>query len=81
MEDFTFEAPKTKEFVNIANNLKINGKKATWVLADQNKNVYLSARNIEGVKIATASDLNTYVILDNKVLVLSESAVPVVNEF
>ena len=81
VEDFTFEAPKTKEFVNIANNLKINGKKATWVLADQNKNVYLSARNIEGVKIATASDLNTYVILDNKVLVLSESAVPVVNEF
>ena len=81
VEDFTFEAPKTKDFINVANNLKINGKKSTWVLADQNKNVYLSARNIEGVKIATASDLNTYVILDNKVLVLSESAVPVVNEF
>ncbi len=81
IEDFAFEAPKTKDFINIANNLKISGKKSTWVLADQNKNVYLSARNIEGVKIATASDLNTYVILDNKVLVLSESAVPVVNEF
>ena len=81
VEDFTFEAPKTKDFINVANNLKINGKKPTWVLADQNKNVYLSARNIEGVRIATASDLNTYVILDNKVLVLSESAVAVVNEF
>ena len=81
VEDFTFEAPKTKDFINVANNLKINGKKSTWVLADQNKNVYLSARNIEGVRIATASDLNTYVILDNKVLVLSESAVAVVNEF
>ena len=81
VEDFTFEAPKTKDFINVANNLKINSKKSTWVLADQNKNVYLSARNIEGVRIATASDLNTYVILDNKVLVLSESAVAVVNEF
>ena len=81
VEDFTFEALKTKDFINVANNLKINGKKSTWVLADQNKNVYLSARNIEGVRIATASDLNTYVILDNKVLVLSESAVAVVNEF
>ena len=81
VEDFTFEAPKTKDFINVANNLKINGKKSTWVLADQKKNVYLSARNIEGVRVATASDLNTYTILDNKVLVLSESAVPVVNEF
>ncbi len=81
IEDFNLDAPKTKDFINIANNLKINGKKATWVLADQNKNVYLSARNIEGVRIATASDLNTYLILDNKMLVLSESAVPVVNEF
>lgn len=81
IEDFNIETPKTKEFVKITNNLKIADKKATFVLAEQNKNVYLSARNIEGVKIATASDLNTYLILDNKVLVLSESAVPVVNEF
>ena len=81
IEDFNIETPKTKEFVKITNNLKIANKKATFVLAEQNKNVYLSARNIEGVKIATASDLNTYLILDNKVLVLSESAVPVVNEF
>ena len=81
VEDFDFEAPKTKDFINIANNLKFNGKKTTLVLADQKKNVYLSARNIEGVRVATASDLNTYTILDNKVLVLSESAVPVVNEF
>lgn len=81
VEDFDFEVPKTKDFINIANNLKFNGKKTTLVLADQKKNVYLSARNIEGVRVATASDLNTYTILDNKVLVLSESAVPVVNEF
>ena len=81
IEDFNLDAPKTKDFINIANNLKISGKKATWVLEKKKKNVYLSARNIEGVRIATASDLNTYLILDNKMLVLSESAVPVVNEF
>ena len=81
VEDFTFEVPKTKEFVKFANNLKIADKKALLVLADQNKNVYLSARNIQNVNIMTASDLNTYRILDNKVIVMSESAVAVVNEF
>ena len=81
VEDFTFEAPKTKEFVKFANNLKIADKKALLVLADQNKNVYLSARNIQNVNIMTASDLNTYKILDNKVIVMSESAVEVVNKF
>ena len=81
VEDFTFEAPKTKEFVKFANNLKIADKKTLMVLADQNKNVYLSARNIQNVNIMTASQLNTYRILDNKVIVMSESAVAVVNEF
>ena len=81
VEDFTFEAPKTKEFVKFANNLKIADKKTIMVLADQNKNVYLSGRNIQNVNIMTASQLNTYRILDNKVIVMSESAVAVVNEF
>ena len=81
IEDFNFEAPKTKEFVNITKNLKIHDKKMLLVLAGQNKNVYLSARNIQNVKVVTASDLNVYAILDNKVMVVSESAVPVMNEF
>ena len=81
IEDFNFEAPKTKEFINITNNLKIGDKKTLLVLAGQNKNVYLSARNIQNVKVVTASDLNVYTILDNKVMVVSESAVPVMNEF
>ena len=81
VEDFTFEAPKTKEFVKFANNLKIAGKKTLMVLADQNKNVYLSARNIQNVNIMTASQLNTYSILNNKVIVMAESAVEVVNNF
>ena len=81
IEDFNFEAPKTKEFVNITKNLKIDDKKMLLVLAGQNKNVYLSTRNIQNVKVVTASDLNVYAILDNKVMVVSESAVPVMNEF
>ena len=81
VEDFTFEAPKTKEFIKFANNLKIADKKSLLVLAGQNKNVYLSARNIQNVNIMTASQLNTYSILNNKVIVMAESAVEVVNNF
>ena len=81
VEDFTFEAPKTKEFVKFANNLKIADKKSLLVLEGQNKNVYLSARNIQNVNIMTASQLNTYSILNNKVIVMAESAVEVVNNF
>lgn len=80
VEDFTFEAPKTKEFVKFANNLKIADKKSLLVLAGQNKNVYLSARNIERANIITANELNTYKVLDNKSLVLTESSVAVINE-
>ena len=81
VEDFTFEAPKTKELVKFDNNLKIADKKSLLVLAGQNKNVYLSARNIQNVNIMTASQLNTYSILNNKVIVMAESAVEVVNNF
>ena len=81
VEDFTFEPPKTKEFVKFANNLKIADKKSLLVLAGQNKNVYFSARNIQNVNIMTASQLNTYSILNNKVIVMAESAVEVVNNF
>ncbi len=81
VEDFTFEAPKTKDFVNFTKNLQLADKKLLLVLADQNKNVYLSARNIPNVGIMTASDLNTYKILNNKAIILTESSVAVVNEF
>ena len=81
VEDFTFEAPKTKEFVNFAKNIHTADKKTLLVLSAQDKNVYLSARNLPNVEIITASDLNTYKILNNKSLVLSESSVAVINEF
>ena len=59
VEDFTFEAPKTKEFVNVAKNLKVDGRKMLMVLPEVNKNVYLSARNLQRTEIMTDSELNT----------------------
>lgn len=81
VEDFNFEAPKTKEFVNFAKNIKVYGEKTVLVLPSQNKSVYLSARNIEKTFVITAAELNTYRILDNKKLVVTESSVAVLNNF
>lgn len=81
VEDFDFEAPKTKEFVNFTKNLKVCGEKIVLVLPSQNKNVFLSARNIERTFVITAAELNTYRILDNKKLVVTESSVAVLNNF
>lgn len=81
VEDFNFEASKTKEFVNFAKNIKVYGEKTVLVLPSQNKNVYLSARNIEKTFVITAAELNTYRILDNKKLVVTESSVAVLNNF
>lgn len=74
LEDFTFETPKTKNFVEIANNLKISDKKILMVLPEINKNIYLSARNLQRAKVALASDINTYGVLDAGVMVVTESA-------
>ena len=81
VEDLNFEAPKTKEFVNFAKNLKLDGQKVVLVLENQNKNVFLSARNIEQASVYPASELNTYRVLNNKTLVLTESSVAVLNQF
>lgn len=74
VEDFNFEAPKTKEFLKIAENLKISDKKMLMVLPEANKNVYLSARNLQNAKLAIASDVNTYGILNAGVMVVTENA-------
>ena len=81
VEDFTFEAPKTKEFVSVAQNLKVADKKMLLVLGSQNKNVYLSARNLPKAKVVTTSELNTYKVLDCASLVLTESSVAAINNF
>lgn len=79
VEDFTMEAPKTKEFVNIAKNLKVEGRKALFVLPESNKNVYLSARNVKGANVQTISGLNTYRVLDAGVVVFAESALSAID--
>ena len=80
VEDFNFEAPKTKEFVNFTKNIKLEGVKMLLVLADQNKNVYLSARNLPNANVMVASDVNTYAILNNKAIILTESSLDVINK-
>ena len=75
IEDFNLETPKTKSFVEIVNNLKISDKKVLMVLPGANKNVYLSARNLQRAQVAIASDINTYGVLNAGVMVVTESAV------
>ena len=77
LEDFTFEAPKTKNYVDLMKNLNLSDKKTVLVLGDTNNNVYLSSRNLEGAKVVKASDLNTYDIVNAETLILLESSVKV----
>ena len=74
VEDFDFEAPKTKDAVSLLNNLNITGKKVLLVLPKVEKNVYLSARNIQRVDVMTASALNAYKVLNADVLVVTEKS-------
>lgn len=80
IEDFSFETPKTREMVQISNNLKINDKKSLFVLPEENKNIYLSSRNLQAVSVVTASELNTYQILNAKKVVVLESSVSKIEE-
>ncbi|MDD4589046.1 MAG: 50S ribosomal protein L4 [Parabacteroides sp.] len=80
VEDFNFEAPKTKEIVTIAKNLKTEGEKLLLVLPEKNNCVYLSARNLQKVNVVIASELNTYKVLDNKSIILTESSVAVIDK-
>ncbi|MEE1365305.1 MAG: 50S ribosomal protein L4 [Muribaculaceae bacterium] len=80
VENFTFEAPKTKNYIDFAKNLKIEDKKVLLVLPEANNNVYLSLRNVPNAKMMQARDLNTYAILNNNALVLTEDSVNQINE-
>ncbi len=75
VENFNMETPKTKEFITITKNLKVADKKLLLVLSERNNFVYLSSRNLEKTSIITASELNTYKILNTGCLVLTESSV------
>ena len=78
VEDFNFEAPKTKQYVELLQNLKVADKKLLMVLAEANKNVYLSARNIQRQDMAVASAVNTYQVLNADAMVVTESALAVI---
>ncbi|MBK7733072.1 MAG: 50S ribosomal protein L4 [Bacteroidales bacterium] len=77
LEDFSFDVPKTSKMAGISANLNLPNKKSIIVLPEQNKNIYLSSRNLQGVEVVTISDLNTYTIMKASTLVLTESAVDV----
>ena len=79
LEDFNLEAPKTKAFVNVVKNLKIDSKKVLLLLPEVNKNVYLSARNLQRSEVMLASTLNAYKVLNADVLVFTEKSLQVVD--
>ena len=79
IEDIKFDAPKTKEFVNITRNLKLEGQKLLLVLNGQERNLYLSLRNVPTASVITASDINTYRVLDNRMILVTESSVDALN--
>ena len=79
LEDFTFDAPKTKDFINITKNLKVEDKKVLLVLPETNKNVYLSARNLQRAEVMEASTLNTYKVLNADVLVVTEKSLETID--
>lgn len=79
VEDFTLDAPKTKDFINITKNLKVEGKKTLVVLPVEDKNVYLSARNLKEAQVMGAANINTYKILNSEVLVIAESSLKTID--
>ena len=80
VEDFDFEAPKTKEFINIAKNLQVDGKKFLLLLPSANKNVYLSARYLQKADVMIAASLNAYRVLNADVLVVTENSLKAIDE-
>ena len=80
LENFTFDAPKTKDFINITKNLKVEGKKTLLLLPSLDKNVYLSARNLPRAEVMIASTLNAYKVLNADVLIVTEDSLKSINE-
>ena len=80
VEDFNLDAPKTKDFVNIAKNLKVDNKKVLLVLPEVEKNVYLSARNLQKAEVMTAAQINSYKVLNADVVVITENSLKVIDE-
>lgn len=79
VEDFEMAAPKTKEYVNIIKNLQLGERKSLLLLPNVNKNVYLSARNLQRSEVMTASALNAYKVLNADVLVITEKSLEAID--
>jgi large subunit ribosomal protein L4 len=75
VEDFNFEAPKTREYVDLLNKLKVMDKKSVMVLDAPNKNILVSSRNVKGAKVLTLSELNTFEILNAAQVIFNESSI------
>lgn len=80
VENFEFEAPSTKNFINVLKALGLENKKSLFVLGDTNKNVYLSSRNLKATSVVTSSELSTYTILNANSVVLFEGSVAEIEE-
>jgi len=80
VENFSLDTPKTKMMAAISENLKISDKKSLFVLPEENKSIYLSSRNLQGVSVVTASELTTYQILNTKTLVILEGSVEIIED-
>ena len=80
LEDFNFETPNTKNFINVLKALGLENKKSLFVLGDSNKNVYLSSRNLKASNVVSSSELSTYTILNTNTLVLLEGSLEVIEE-
>lgn len=80
VEDFTLEAPKTKDFLNIVKNLKVEGKKVLVVLPTEDKNVYLSVRNLKEAQVMGAANINTYKILNADAVIIAESSLETIDK-
>lgn len=80
VEDFDFDAPKTKNYLEVLNSFELNGKKSLLILPELAKNVYLSSRNIKKSKVANVSDINVYDILNANTILVSEKAIDVIKQ-
>jgi len=75
VEDFTFDAPKTKQYTDFLTNFDSLNKKSLLIIPESNKNVYLSSRNLQGVKVVMASEINTYDLMNAKSVIISEGSI------
>lgn len=75
VEDFTFDTPKTKQYATFLTNFDVLNKKSLLIIPESNKNVYLSSRNLQGVKVVLASEINTYDLMNAKSVIISEGSI------